>query len=497
MSKSKTSSYVLTLELDLTKEQKDTIDHMLAVAKQIYNAVLNEALKRLHKVQHDRDIQALLEEKKDSGRNDATVRMCINREIRAIEQSYGYSEYDLHAFVASVKHYFHDPIGIDECQKLATRAFRAAEKVHYHMADKVHFKAWFEDMSIEGKSHKSCLKHNREAGTVSVKGIKEGIPYIVRDDDPYAMHALKDRTKYVRLLVRTVRGKKRYFVQLIQEGIPPLKGRTTKAGRVGLDEGTTTLAAVSATSVRLHELAPSVRDDERKIRLIQRAMDRSKRATNPDNYNKDGTIKPRKELKEWKFSKRYLKLRAELKDIQRKAAAKRKQDHEILSNGIIRQGNDIRVEDMKIRALQKRSKTSKKRSDGRNSSRKRFGKVIKQRAPAMLISMIDRKLKYFDPDSGVKHIDTFKVKASQYDHVTDTYTKKPLTQRYADIGGHRLQRDLYSGFLIMNTKDTLNAIDRNRCITDFNRFMELQGREVTRILDNQQKSLLWYVGYAM
>ena len=37
--------------------------------------------------------------------------------------------------------------------------------------------------------------------------------------------------------------------------------------------------------------SPSIENRAKEIRRLQRAMDRSKRASNPDNFNADGTIK--------------------------------------------------------------------------------------------------------------------------------------------------------------------------------------------------------------
>lgn len=53
----------------------------------------------------------------------------------------------------------------------------------------------------------------------------------------------------------------------------------------------------------------------------------------------------------------------------------------------------------------------------------------------------------------IKKIDTFATKASQYNHTTGEYSKKQLSDRWNDIEGLRIQRDLYSAFLIGNTKD--------------------------------------------
>lgn len=119
------------------------------------------------------------------------------------------------------------------------------------------------------------------------------------------------------------------------------------------------------------------------------------------------------------------------------------------------------------------------------------GKTILSRAPSMLISAIDRKLGYVG--LCIKKIDTWKVKASQYDHKSNTYKKKPLSQRWASIGDDRVQRDLYSAFLIMNTTDSLDGIDRPACQRRYRRFKDLHDAEVRRLQHPENSALRWYI----
>ena len=66
-------------------------------------------------------------------------------------------------------------------------------------------------------------------------------------------------------------------------------------------------------------------------------MDRSRRATNHNKYNDDGTIKKGNKDK-WIRSKRYWKLLFELKEICRKLAAKRKLMHNQMANKVLAYG---------------------------------------------------------------------------------------------------------------------------------------------------------------
>lgn len=239
------------------------------------------------------------------------------------------------------------------------------------------------------------------------------------------------------------------------------------------------------------ELAPDTVSDEKEIRRLNRAIERSRRTTNPKNYNPDGTVK--KGHRYWHKSNRCRKLEAKRKELFRKAAWKRHCSHNALANHIVSLGTDIRVEQMRIAGLAKRSsKTSKNKKNGRIRSKKQYGKTILNRAPASLIDAIDRKLKYIG--LSIKKVDTFHVKASQYDHRSNTYKKKQLSDRWHVFrDGTKVQRDLYSAFLICHTNDTLDQVDRNACTRNFHTFKQLHNEEIVRLHKKDAKTMRWYI----
>ena len=77
--------------------------------------------------------------------------------------------------------------------------------------------------------------------------------------------------------------------------------------------------------------------------------------------------------------------------------------------------------------------------------------------------------------------DTKKFKASQYDHLTDTYTKHSINDRERDIDGNTVQRDLYSAFLLKNTDGSLEHTDRDKCIYEFDRFLRRHDELITEM----------------
>ena len=484
MAKYNTSTYVIEYELAFDNDNPSSVlDKLEKTAKAVYNDCLNECLKRYHKLIHDRKYQELLIEYKTSNNKKE-----LNKQLNDIALSYGYSEYSMHEYVKKPYEYFNKKLGSHECQKIATRTYKAVEKIRYHQADKVNFKSKYDSFSIEGKSSTSKLHYCDDDLSISYGKYKYKLK--IKRNDIYAQLALLDKVKYVRIYSKTIRGKRRWFVQLILKGTPPGKNRQYgNSSKVqGIDIGTSTIAVVSSDKTEMIELAPNCKEDEHKIRVLSRKLDRSRRANNPYNYNEDGTITKGKH--KWYKSKNYIKIQAKLKDEYRKLSVKRKQSHEILANQIIAESTDIRVEKMNFKGLQKRSFKTTINKNGKINSKKRYGKTIKNRAPGMLLSIIDRKLKYKNLE--LKKIDTFQVKASQYNPIDGTYKKKQLKDRLVKLNEEIIvQRDLLSAYIIAHTNDDLETIDAVSCYDDFNTFKKLQDNEIQRLKENNQLS--WYI----
>lgn len=240
------------------------------------------------------------------------------------------------------------------------------------------------------------------------------------------------------------------------------------------------VAIVSKNVTKLLELTDKAQGQENKKRLLLRKLDRSRRAMNPENYNPDGTVVVGRKL--WKKSKRYLKPQYKLKALMRKQKDTRKYQHECLANYVASLGNVAYVEDMNFRALQRRSKETTKTKTGRYRCKKRFGKSLANRAPAMFLEILSRKI-------NVVKINTVEAKASQYNHVTHEYKKKTLSERWAVVGDCKIQRDLYSAFLIMNISEDLKTFSEEKCNHRFNNFVELHNLEIDRLRNSKRKFL--------
>jgi hypothetical protein len=470
MGKATSPSYSITLDLLTETFQEHTLDKRFEIARQIYNACLAEGLKRIKKLKQDRLYQVTIQQSHSTERN---------QQLRELQRQYGCTEYRMHTFVQPMQHHYKVNIDSHTAQKIATRAWKAIEKMEYGQAKKVYFKKKGTWNSVEGKTNRAGIRY--QEGRVHWNGLS--IPIHIRKQDEYAQIALQDRVKFCRIQKRIIRGKVKYVLQLILEGRPPKKRNKQNdsigTGKVGLDIGTQTIAICSQTEVKLLELAPNIDRIDQEKRKIQRKLDRQRRANNPHKYHEDGTIN-RGNRERWIYSKRSNQTRQKLMEMERKVRVKRKQAHEQLASHILTLGDDIKVEQMSFQGLAKRTKETKvDERTGTFKRKKRFGKSIGNKAPALLLRIIERKLSY--QGKPLHKVDTVKLRASQYNHVEDHYRKKKLHERWTDIGESRIQRDLYSAFLIMNAKDNNQEVDRNACEREFPRFKKLHNKEIERL----------------
>ena len=290
------------------------------------------------------------------------------------------------------------------------------------------------------------------------------------------------RPCYVTLVPQIIRGKYRVFAHITVEGMAlPKRDKSGKkprhtygSGTVGCDIGTQTIAYTSETEVGLKNLSErgmSIKNRERKERILYRAMDRSRRANNPQNYNPDGTIKKGK--KTWHNSNHYLELRREHSEMSRICAINRKLACNEDVNHLRSLGDVFITEPKNADKLARRAKKTTKNKKGKFNRKKRFGKSIQNRCPGYFQQQAKSK---FESTGGAYFEVPYNYRASQYDHTNDTYVKKKLSQRMFDLSdGTTVQRDWYSSYLLYCYNYTQSCIDIDKCK---NQFKEALGKEI-------------------
>lgn len=467
-------TYTLTFRLKTEKWQEDKLNKRLEIGRNIYNACLREILKRYNTMINSEEYKQIQQMAKGKERNKL---------FNKLNSKYGISEYSLHDYVKPMQHHFKDNIDAFTAQKIATRVYNAFEKYMFHDAKKVFFKRYGELNSLEGKSNKTGIRFKDRC--LIWNGLI--IPVIIKKNDIYAHETLQNKIKYCRIKREMIKGKYHYYIQLVLDGVPPLKinketgeiKNQTTYGKVGIDIGTQTVAISSNYDVKLLELAPKVVNIDKEIKRIQRYMDRSRRLINPNKYNDDGTINTQNKNK-WIYSNRYLKAKNRYKELYRKQKEIRRQSHNNLANFILSLGNEFYVEDMNFKGLQLRAKeTTINDKTGKYNRKKRFGKSLANKAPSLFLTILNNKLKF--QDNKLVKVDTRELKASQFNHINEEYNKKKLCQRWNDLNGIKVQRDLYSAFLIQHVNDDLKSVNVELCNKDFDNFLKLHNKEVERL----------------
>lgn len=474
------ANFIVQFPLRTEKYQEDILNKRFEIGRKIYNSLVTVSQKRykeMIKMRKYRNLMSMLTGNKKSDKP-------ILKQIDQIRKEYGLTEYSLHADVKEMQKHFKKNVDSFTAQKIATTLWKSYDKLFYGNGKRVYYKKYGDMNSLEGKSNSTGIRLVDEH--LIWNGLN--IPVVIDWNNPYEYQAMQSEISYCRIIRKFVRNKYKFYVQVVFKGTPPTKfnketgeiKHSLGEGDVGLDIGTSTIAISSNTDVKLLILADKVQNIEDEKRRLSRKMERSRRATNPENYNEDGTIKKQGSKKViWNKSNHYVKYQNQLKELYRKQADVRKYQHECLANYIVSLGRNIYIEQMNFAGLQKKAAKTEKNDSGKFKRKKRFGKSLANRAPAMLMTIINRKLACYELE--LIEINTFKAKASQFNHMTDEYHKKSLSQRWNDLNGIKIQRDLYSAFLIMNISDDLESFDIEKCNDRFDNFKMLHDIEIQRL----------------
>lgn len=90
-----------------------------------------------------------------------------------------------------------------------------------------------------------------------------------KDKHGLEAHALACRTKYVRLVKRTVKGQTAWYAQLVQEGKPYQKQKNLIGKAVvGLDMGPSTIAIVGNRQAKLRAFCDEVQRYDKRIKPL-------------------------------------------------------------------------------------------------------------------------------------------------------------------------------------------------------------------------------------
>jgi putative transposase len=171
---------------------------------------------------------------------------------------------------------------------------------------------------------------------------------------------LLERDVHARIKRATVQRRgSRWYVSFTVERSPKQRPVRRPDAVVGVDVGLRHLATLS-TGERVENLRP-LQASLRKLRRLQRRLDRQRRANNPDSYRPDGTVKPGR--RERAKSKRVLRSEAAIGRLHERVANVRREQAHRLTTALTREYGLIAVEKLNIAGMQQNRRLARHIAD--------------------------------------------------------------------------------------------------------------------------------------
>lgn len=454
--RAQTSSYVVSVKLKLTESVENRLEKTFRVTSSAYNEALSFGLRRLEDLKQNSRYQELLELHKN---NNHQVKE-YDKELLKIRKMYHLTEFGLSAHLGQQRKKPNSPyqqLNSGELQVIAGQAYKVLEKVIFYKIkpSNIRFRSKY-DLNVSYRNRVDTT------GTRIIPSDRKGFAYrlYIHKSTTFVdiptkafnnyqqMSLLKsEKIKYVQIIRKTIRGKHVYILQIVCQGFPMTKIKRGD-GTMGIDPGISTVAYVSKKSLALVDLVPKDVDRKEKLmKYLDRAIERCRRVNNPNCYNSNGTIKKGAKFKH--PSNRQVRLQVRRIKSYRSLSEERKKIQGQLVNHLVSQASLIKIEDLNVKGLQRRSKEIRiNPKTNRPFSKKRFGKSVFRAAPSSFRELLQTRARQLGVD--IEIINPKNLKPSQYNHLTKTFEKKTLSTRLYDLSDKwtSVQRDLYSAFLI-------------------------------------------------
>lgn len=512
--RAQTPSYVISVKLHLPKQIENRLEKSFRISNSVYNEGISLGLKRFEALKRNPYYQELLiarrlakagidKLKKAKKKTKGLVQQVklYDKALFELRKAYGLTEFGLSAYLCQQRRKEGSPykqLAASEIQVIAKQVMKTLEKVLFYKIKphKIRFRSKF-DLDVSYRN-----RVNSEA-TRLIPSNRKGIAYrlyihkastfvdipVKAFNDYQQMSLLRcEKIKYVQIIRKTIRGKKIYYLQIVCQGTPPLK--ITKGDSVvGIDPGISTVAFASPKEVALVDLVPkNITQKEKLLKRLDQAIERSRRVNNPECYKENGVIKKGVRFK--RPSNRQLCLRNRRRKVYRSLSEERTKLQGQLINRLVSQASKIKIEELNVKGLQKRSRDIRiNPKTNRPFSKKRFGKAIFRAAPSAFKTALETRASQLGID--VEVISPKDVKPSQYNHITQTFKKKSLSIRVYDLSDEykNVQRDLYSAYLIGHIEN--GRYQQEQLEQDFPKFYQ----QMKDFLQQTPKTerLAWYL----
>ena len=403
---------VVEFPISIRKEQISVLNKKYEDARALYNATLNDALKRYRRITDTKEYRAdqkilgeyykkkQMKEKPDNEdevkeifakRNDLFKAECLSK--------FGIVKLAMY----HQKHYSKNISSCMANRSIANPVWAAMQKLMFGNGEKVKFKKFGElnSLTTDNRSGIRLMKDDKGYYAL-ISNRKEGSkPMCLRIKQPkndYEKDMISRKVKVISIIRRKKKDSYMYFMQLTVEGIPYKKQTADGTnlhpigeGKVGIVIKDNNVYAVSDQGKTLHmKFDDKYEKYEDAVNSIRAEMTRLLQINNPDNYNDDGSIK--KGVKQWVRSRQYRELSGRLQNLQRKNRESRKIQRNIIANEILKMGSDIYIRDKSYSTQKDKFDENNRKSNTEYSNLKNNRRNIQNFAPAALIDTINKKL---------------------------------------------------------------------------------------------------------
>ena len=218
MARAKTSSFVTTVDLQVTPEQAVILRKRFNAARMVYNACLSHYLKHATRLRQCRDYRRY------KGMKSAGKKKEANTLFKEMVERFQLREFSSNYLVdANGLNWLAGHLGTKEAAATRQQAYKAFQnwmlsgfknrRPKFRRFDQLDSVQSRTEGGIRWKKTASQVEWKRKTGTLT-------LPARINHNDAVLMHGIDSPVKFTRLTRRVIRGQERFYAQLVNEGDP-------------------------------------------------------------------------------------------------------------------------------------------------------------------------------------------------------------------------------------------------------------------------------------
>ena len=495
------SCHVLTLPLRTDAREEALLGKFFSTGLAFRNSIAGNTTHRIMRLQLNKEYRELKAQLRSIPRGDKSgLRKATETRLKEIRTAYGLGgDFQLQKESTPIKNrYFNTGyLPAPVSQTIVSDIWRGVEKILFSKGKKLSAKKEHDFLSLRGKSNDSAIVF--DPCTLSVKignlplHVKNRLDKYQREDLARMMAsylseksggpALPGCIRYCSIVRRLVNDhgtvKWGYWLRVTADGPAPVKAnRSNRPATQPQDQHTKRVLAIDPSQAMMSCCSSdgnvffllldgkNPKADARS-REVSRRLDQSRRASNPERYNPDGTyrkgsVNARTGKKgDWNTTDNYKALRRRRRLLMQKEGDTLLTRRNRMCNNLTLVYPVVKTEGSDYLALSVRSKRMRTGKGGKIASKKRFGDTIRRFAPSSFLSTLRSKV--LAAGGEYVEVNPWTLKASQYDPTSDRCVKHKLSERVFRLSdGTPVQRDLMSALCILSATREKRKDERTR-----------------------------------